>query len=330
MIKKSFELNKINLKNNNIFLFYGKNEGLKNSATEYLSKNIIKPLIYEEKEVLENSTNFLENIFTKSLFENKKFIIIKRATDKIIKIVNVLENRDIEDITILFNSEDLEKKSKLRAIFEKNKDYICIPFYPDNFQTLSKLALSFLKENNISTSSANISLIVEKCNGHRQNLMNELEKIKYYCKHGKKITTDNINKLSNLTENYNISELVDNCLAKNPKKMLKILNENNFSNEECIQITRTLLNKLKKVLVLCNNYQDNKNIDQIISEAKPPIFWKDKEITKIQILSWKQKQIKELIFKISEIELLLKKNFNNQINLVTDFLIKVSLQNSNN
>lgn len=330
MIKKSFELNKINLKNNNIFLFYGKNEGLKNSATEYLSKNIIKPLIYEEKEVLENSTNFLENIFTKSLFENKKFIIIKRATDKIIKIVNVLENRDIEDITILFNSEDLEKKSKLRAIFEKNKDYICIPFYPDNFQTLSKLALSFLKENNISTSSANISLIVEKCNGHRQNLMNELEKIKYYCKHGKKITTDNINKLSNLTENYNISELVDNCLAKNPKKMLKILNENNFSNEECIQITRTLLNKLKKVLVLCNNYQDNKNIDQIISEAKPPIFWKDKEITKIQILSWKQKQIKELIFKISEIELLLKKNFNNQINLVTDFLIKVSLQTSNN
>jgi len=330
MIKKSFELNKINLKNNNIFLFYGKNEGLKNSATEYLSKNIIKPLIYEEKEVLENSTNFLENIFTKSLFENKKFIIIKRATDKIIKIVNVLENRDIEDITILFNSEDLEKKSKLRAIFEKNKDYICIPFYPDNFQTLSKLALSFLKENNISTSSANISLIVEKCNGHRQNLMNELEKIKYYCKHGKKITTDNINKLSNLTENYNISELVDNCLAKNPKKMLKILNENNFSNEECIQITRTLLNKLKKVLVLCNNYQDNKNIDQIISEAKPPIFWKDKEITKIQILSWKQKQIKELIFKISEIELLLKKNFNNQINLVTDFLIKISLQTSNN
>ena len=330
MIKKSFELNKINLKNNNIFLFYGKNEGLKNSATEYLSKNIIKPLIYEEKEVLENSTNFLENIFTKSLFENKKFIIIKRATDKIIKIVNVLENRDIEDITILFNSEDLEKKSKLRAIFEKNKDYICIPFYPDNFQTLSKLALSFLKENNISTSSANISLIVEKCNGHRQNLMNELEKIKYYCKHGKKITTDNINKLSNLTENYNISELVDNCLAKNPKKMLKILNENNFSNEECIQITRTLLNKSKKVLILCNNYQDNKNIDQIISEAKPPIFWKDKEITKIQILSWKQKQIKELIFKISEIELLLKKNFNNQINLITDFLIKVSLPTSNN
>ena len=330
MIKKSFELNKINLKNNNIFLFYGKNEGLKNSATEYLSKNIIKPLIYEEKEVLENSTNFLENIFTKSLFENKKFIIIKRATDKIIKIINELKNRDIEDITILFNSEDLEKKSKLRAIFEKNKDYICIPFYPDNFQTLSKLALSFLKENNISTSSANISLIVEKCNGHRQNLMNELEKIKYYCKHGKKITTDNVNKLSNLAENYNISELVDNCLAKNPKKMLKILNENNFSNEECIQITRTLLNKLKKVLVLCNNYQDNKNIDQIISEAKPPIFWKDKEITKIQILSWKQKQIKELIFKISEIELLLKKNFNNQINLVTDFLIKVSLQNSNN
>ena len=330
MIKKSFELQKINLKKNNIFLFYGKNEGLKNLATEYLSKNIIEPSTYDEKEVLENSTKFLENIFTKSLFENKKFIIIKRATDKIIKIIDGLENRNIEDITILLNSENLEKKSKLRTIFEKKKEYICIPFYPDNFQTLSKLAFSFLKENNISMSSVIINLIIERCNGDRQNLMNELEKVKYFCKDGKKITTENINKLSNLAENYNISELVDNCLAKNSKKMLKILNENNFTNEECIQITRTLLNKSKKVLIFCNNYEYNKNIDQIISEAKPPIFWKDKEVTKIQIKSWKQRQIKELIFKINEIELQLKKNFNNQINLITDFLIKVSLPTSNN
>ena len=330
MIKKSFELQKINLKKNNIFLFYGKNEGLKNLATEYLSKNIIEPSTYDEKEVLENSTKFLENIFTKSLFENKKFIIIKRATDKIIKIIDGLENRNIEDITILLNSENLEKKSKLRTIFEKKKEYICIPFYPDNFQTLSKLAFSFLKENNISMSSVSINLIIERCNGDRQNLMNELEKVKYFCKDGKKITTENINKLSNLAENYNISELVDNCLAKNSKKMLKILNENNFSNEECIQITRTLLNKSKKVLIFCNNYEYNKNIDQIISEAKPPIFWKDKEVTKIQIKSWKQRQIKELIFKINEIELQLKKNFNNQINLITDFLIEVSLSTSNN
>ena len=330
MIKKSFELQKINLKKNNIFLFYGKNEGLKNLATEYLSKNIIEPSTYDEKEVLENSTKFLENIFTKSLFENKKFIIIKRATDKIIKIIDGLENRNIEDITILLNSENLEKKSKLRTIFEKKKEYICIPFYPDNFQTLSKLAFSFLKENNISMSSVIINLIIERCNGDRQNLMNELEKVKYFCKDGKKITTENINKLSNLAENYNISELVDNCLAKNSKKMLKILNENNFSNEECIQITRTLLNKSKKVLIFCNNYEYNKNIDQIISEAKPPIFWKDKEVTKIQIKSWKQRQIKELIFKINEIELQLKKNFNNQINLITNFLIEVSLSTSNN
>ena len=179
-------------------------------------------------------------------------------------------------------------------------------------------------------SSVSINLIIERCNGDRQNLMNELEKVKYFCKDGKKITTENINKLSNLAENYNISELVDNCLAKNSKKMLKILNENNFTNEECIQITRTLLNKSKKVLIFCNNYEYNKNIDQIISEAKPPIFWKDKEVTKIQIKSWKQRQIKELIFKINEIELQLKKNFNNQINLITNFLIEVSLSTSNN
>ena len=329
MIVKHFYFTDDLFNKNNLFLFYGNNEGLKNHIISKLkSQNEI--FTYEEREVIDNENNFIENILSKSLFENNKTIIIKRATDKIVKIIEILKEKKIEDVKIILNSHNLEKKSKLRALFEKEKVFICVPFYPDNEQTLHKLAVEFFKNKNISISSLNINLIVNKCNGDREHLLNELNKIEFFSMNGKKISQDHIAKLANLSENYSISELVDNCLAKNKKKIIHILNENNFNNEDCIIIVRTLLNKSKKILKLSSNYEDNNNIDLTISSAKPPIFWKDKEITKQQIYKWKPDNIKTLIFKINEIELLVKKNLNNSINLITDFLLDLSTTKTNN
>ena len=330
MIIKSFEINKINFDQNKLVLFYGKNEGFKNEATNNLIKDKDEITKYEEKEVLENINDFIESILSKSLFESEKIIIIKRVTDKILKIIDEIDSKNIEDIKIILNADNLEKKSKLRSLFEKNKKYICVPFYPDTEQTLSKLTFNFLKKKNISISQSNINLIVNKCNGDRETLLNELNKIEYFSKNGKKITAENIAKLTNLIENHGISELIDNCLAKNKKKIVNILNENNFNNEDCILITRTFLNKAKKILKLSSEFQNNKNIDLTISSAKPPIFWKDKEITKQQIYKWTPENIKQLIYKLSEIELLIKKNINNSINLITDFILYQASSNTNN
>ena len=330
MIIKSFEINKIDFDQNKLVLFYGKNEGFKNEATNNLIKEKDEVTKYEEKEVLENINNFIESILSKSLFESEKIIIIKRATDKILKIIDEIDSKNIEDIKIIFNADNLEKKSKLRSLFEKDKKYICVPFYPDTDQTLSKLTYNFLKKKNILISQSNINLIVNKCNGDRETLLNELNKIEYFSKNGKKITSENIAKLTNLIENHSISELIDNCLAKNKKKIVNILNENNFNNEDCILITRTFLNKAKKILKLSSEFQNNKNIDLTISSAKPPIFWKDKEITKQQIYKWTPENIKQLIYKLSEIELLIKKNINNSINLITDFILNKASSSTNN
>ena len=330
MIIKSFEINKINFDQNKLVLFYGKNEGFKNEATNNLIKDKDEITKYEEKEVLENINDFIESILSKSLFESEKIIIIKRVTDKILKIIDEIDSKNIEDIKIILNADNLEKKSKLRSLFEKDKKYICVPFYPDTDQTLSKLTYNFLKKKNILISQSNINLIVNKCNGDRETLLNELNKIEYFSKNGKKITAENIAKLTNLIENHGISELIDNCLAKNKKKIVNILNENNFNNEDCILITRTFLNKAKKILKLSSEFQNNKNIDLTISSAKPPIFWKDKEITKQQIYKWTPENIKQLIYKLSEIELLIKKNINNSINLITDFILNQASSNTNN
>ena len=321
MIFKSYEINKINLNINHLILFYGKNEGLKNEALNILIKNKKNISNYEEKEILDNENVFIENILSKSLFEEEKSIIIKRATDKILKIIEVLHLKDLDDTTIIINSENLEKKSKLRSFFEKDKKLICVPFYPDNDQTLSKLAYNFLRDKKISISPSNINLIVTKCSGDREALINELKKIEFFSKGGNKINSERISKLTNLNENYSISELIDNCLAKNKKKIINILNENNFNNEDCIMIARSFLIKAKKLLTLSIAFETNNNIDLTISSAKPPIFWKEKEITKKQIQNWESKKIKQLIFAITEIELLIKKNINNSINIITDFIL---------
>jgi DNA polymerase-3 subunit delta len=187
-----------------------------------------------------------------------------------------------------------------------------------------------LKNKKIAISPSNMNLIVSKCSGDREKLINELHKIEYFTKNGKKINTEYISKLINLNENHNISELIDNCLAQNKKKTINILNENNFSNEDCVMIARSFIIKAKKLLLLSKTFETNKNIDLTISSAKPPIFWKDKEITKLQIQKWKPKNIKNLIYALSETELLIKKNINNSINLITDFILFNSSSTTNN
>jgi DNA polymerase-3 subunit delta len=329
MIFKSYEINKINLNTNHLILLYGKNEGLKNEALNILNKDKNDISNYEEKEILDNENIFIENILSKSLFEKEKTIVIKRATDKILKIIEILHSKNLEDTTIIINAENLEKKSKLRSFFEKDKNLICVPFYPDNDQTLSKLAYSFLRDKKISISPSNINLIVTKCSGDREALLNEIQKIEYFSKNGKKINSEDISKLINLNENHSISELIDNCLAKNKKKITNILNENNFNNEDCIMIARFFLIKAKKLLSLSTTFEINKNIDLTISSAKPPIFWKEKEITKQQINKWKSENIKELIYSLSELELQIKKNINNSINLITDFILHQSSSETN-
>ncbi len=330
MIVKSFELNKIKFDKINLILFYGKNEGLKSETIKNLFKKSSEVINYEEKEILNNSNDFIESILSESLFGDEKILIIKRASDKILKIINEIETKKIGNTKLIISAENLEKKSKLRSLFEKNKEYVCTAFYEDNAKTLSILANNFFKEKKIPISSSNINLIINKCNGDRINLINELNKIGLFSRNGKKITSNNLAQLINLAENHKISELIDNCLAKNEKTIIKILNENNFTTEDCILIIRSLLNKAKKIHNLIIQYEINNNLDLTISLAKPPIFWKDKEITKKQIFLWNSINIKKFIYDLSELELKIKKNINQSINLVTDFILHTSNASFNN
>ncbi|MDC2985257.1 DNA polymerase III subunit delta [Candidatus Pelagibacter sp.] len=330
MILKTFELNK--LKNDKIFyLLYGKNEGLKLECIDrIINKSDDKIYTYDEKQIKDETGTFYENILSGSLFESSKIIIINRATDKIFQIIQDLISRNISNVKIIINSGVLETKSKIRSLFEKQKDLICIPIYPDNNETLSKLAVNFFRDEKISISQQNINLIIEKCNGDRSYLKNELNKIQNYTSGKKKISSEEILKLVNLSENFALSELIDNCLAKNKNKITNILNENNYNTEDCVIILRTFLSKAKRILKLAIEFEKNKDINKTINSAKPPIFWKEKDIVRIQLNKWNSKKIKELINGISNIELETKKKHNNSILILTDFILEKSCLDTNN
>ena len=330
MIIKNFELDKINIKNFNLFLFYGDNQGFKDEIVEKIcqQKNLKKTL-YFEKEVLSNTENFLNSISTKSFFENEKIIVIKNATDKLKEIINDIYELQNPDITVILISDLLEKKSKLRNFFEKTNNVICIPFYPDEHKDLNIIANNFFKKKDIKISQQTINLIIDRANQSRQHLNNELQKIENFALNKKEIKDVDIIKLTNLGKNYEISELVETCLAKNQNKLLKIMNENHFSNEDVILILRIFLIKTKRLLNLALNSKPNKNFDEAISKFRPPIFWKEKPYVKQQLINWSESKLKKLINEINEIELLSKKNSQISQSLLLNFIFENSKTVSN-
>ena len=331
MIVKFFNLNKNLKKNTNFYLLYGLNTGLieetiNNTLKPIFSKNIFN---YEENEILANNDEFKKNIFNKSFFENDKLIIINRATDKIFSLIMDILDKGILETVIILKSASLEKKSKLRNFFEKDKNVIITAFYEDNYQSLMNIAQSFFKEKKIKISPQNVNLIVERSKGNRINLKNELIKVENFSQKKLSIELSDILKLTNLAENYSISELTDQCLAKNKKKTLNILNENNTSFEDNVLIIKTFLYKLKRLKKLKMDLEIKKDLDNVISSFKPSIFWKDKDLVKQQLRVWTLPQIKFLIKKISNVELLIKKNSLISDQIIYDFILE-RLEISNN
>ena len=322
MIIKSFEIDKIKLTKNNPIVLYGSNQGHKNQVIKELFVKVFNGQIsrLDESEILNNYEEFISSLINKSLFEDHKLIIVSRTSEKIIKLVNEILERKVENIKIILNSDNLEKKSKLRALFEKEKNLTCIPFYEDNEKNLSSLAQTFFRNKKIKVSQEIINVLVGRSRGDRANLFNELNKIEILSITKKNIDLDDVLKLTNLSENYSVFELVENYLAKNKRQVSKILNENNFANDECILILRTILNRSKRLLKLKESENETGNIDLTISSFKPPIFWKEKDIVKKQIQSWSRNEVKKIIYRVNDLEILIKKNSNNSLNFVSDFV----------
>ena len=323
MIVKSYEVLKIDISKYNFFLIYGKNEGLQKKIINecFLKDQKTQVILYEESEFINKSEIITEEMLSQSLFGSEKVIIVSRVSGKILDEIQEITNRNIGNTKVILKSSSLDKKSKIRNFFEKEKKLIIIPVYEDKKRDLFEIVNKFLTENKIKTSREAINLLIDRASGDRENLNTELDKILNYSVTNKLIDIKTIEKLTNLATNYEVNELVENYLSKNTKNVSKILNENNYSDEDCMLILRTILVKSKRLLNIIEKNNIIKNIDEVISSARPPIFWKEKENVKLQVNNWKIEDLKKKIYQINEVETLIKKNSQNSLNLISDFII---------
>ena len=328
MIIKTFEIAKNKFDKQNFFLVYGENEGLKNEVIENLKKNFNGNIEnYDESQILADKEFFYEKIFNQSLFEKEKILVVNRCSEKIYEVVENILEKNISDTKIIFKANILEKKSKLRSLFEKDKNLIIVPTYKDTSLSLLEIARKFFYNYKISISQEAINLLVSRCNGDRGHLKSELDKVLTYM-HGKKnINLEEIYKLTNLSENFSINELVDNSLSKNYQKTSEIINESNYKLEDGIIILRTFLQRAKRLLNIYEKQDNNVSFDSLINDYKPPIFWKDKPVVKKQLENWSKSKIKDLINNINKTETYLKKNSSIGLMLVFNFIYETSGKN---
>ena len=323
MIIKNFELNEVKTSKFNIFLFYGKNEGFQNEIINnyFLKKYNGEVYRYDEPQFIENIDTIISGLLNKSLFEDQKIFIVSRVSNKMSEYIQIIEEKKLTECKMIFKSSILEKKSKLRNLFEKSKSLAVIPFYEDNSNSLFTILVKLLKEKDIKLSRESINLLVDRASGDRENLLKELDKIHSYSLTNKNIDFNAVDKLSNLAENYGIDQLVESYLSRNKRKLSKILNENNFSDEDCILMLRVILNKSKRLLGIIKKKSLNQNIEEVMASTKPPIFWKEKESIKKQVKIWKEEDLKDKIYQINEIEVFIKSNSKNSLNIISDFIL---------
>tara|TARA_B100000963_G_scaffold177227_1_gene154109 strand:- start:1258 stop:2268 length:1011 start_codon:yes stop_codon:yes gene_type:complete len=323
MILKSYELSKKDTSGLNLFIVYGENTGLKKEIINTIKKKFVgKEIKYDESDLIKNKLQFFNEFRNRSLFDEQKIYIIDRCSDKISEIIFILHENEIND-PIIINCGTLEKKSKLRNLIEKSKKAIIVPTYKDNTESLIDISKKFFSEKKISVSYETLNLLANRCNGDRGHLKYELDKISNYLSDKKVISLKEISTLTNLSQNYSAAELVDASLSKNIKRTREILNENNYSQEDTFLILRVFLQKAKKILSLLENMKDEKDIEKVIAEHKPPIFWKEKPIVVKQLKLWSFFSIREVIYNLNDLEIKIKKNNNLGLILLSNFIYEV-------
>jgi len=316
MIFKSYiiEQNIENIKKFNVFLFYGENQGLKKDFKEqiksYYNNNEILNLFQEE--ILKNSSLLVNEIKNKSLFNDEKIIFINEANDKIVSIVDDLFNI-IKDEKIFIFADNLEKRSKLRNIFEKSKDCGVVPCYQDNEITIRKIVSSELTNFKGLTPEI-INTIIQNTGLNRDKIHNEIEKIKS-CFKEKIIDTQKLEQLLNIKVNENFNALKDEALKGNQKNTNRLLADTIFEFENSVFYLNLINQRVNKLFEIEDLKKDNSNLEMIIANLKPPIFWKDKPIIIEQAKKWNKDKLK----------LAQKKTFDTEIKIKSDSTIRKDL-----
>lgn len=324
MILKSYsvEQNIEILKNYKATLIYGENSGIKDDIKEEIKKRNKKSeiLTFFESDILKDSLLY-NHIANQSLFTQKKVIFIQNSSDKILEQISESLEREYKDVQIYVFAENLDKKSKLRSLFEKNKNLAIFACYEDTERTLITYINKELQDFKGLTGEI-INLIISNSSQNRKIIKNELIKIKSYFL-DKKINKEKIEEILNIKNDKGFEEIRDKALIGEKDKINELLSSTTILNEDAFFYLNTLNYRIMRLHKIVKGSEENKDYEQMIDNLKPPVFWKDRPIILKQLKKWDLKKLEKTIVNIGKTEILMKKNSH----LRNDIIIKELLVN---
>ena len=311
-------------------LMYGENEGIKDSIKIKLKKNNkdSEAIIFFEEEILKNKDLLYGNITNESLFNEKKIIFIQSATDKILSEIIECLDKNNPNIKIYILSENLDKKSKLRSLFEKEKKLATFPCYEDNERTLINYISNELNNYKGLTGEL-INFIISNSSLNRKIIQSELVKIKSFFK-DMVINKKQLMELLNFKNNNGFEEIRDSALTGNKQKINRLLSEMELINEESYFYLNNLNYRILKLIEIQKKNEMYKDYEKALENIKPPIFWKDKPTYLEQLKKWDPKKLNKASHKIGNAEMLMKINYQIRNDLVIkDLIIDLTREASN-
>jgi DNA polymerase-3 subunit delta len=338
MLLKSHELNlrtKDFLKNK-IILLYGENQDLIKDINEQIinkfsDKKVISKKFFED-DILKNPENIINYYLNGSLFDNNETLsIIKNCSDKILEIINQIKD-NINNNTIILNSEILLKNSKLRQFGEYDKLAICIPCYQETKFDIKKFLAQQIQINNIQLSDSQSEVIMNSSSLKRSKIKEVMEKLNLY-KNSGKITDQIIEEICTDEDLKKNDEIIDILLSKNEKNINGFISNMSNYDKNFIEIIIILRSFIIKMLDIQKNNK-NLSIDEKIERYKPPIFWKDKDRIKNILKIWNTNNLEKFLSNLNTIETEFKRNDLSQDTqfyyFLTQNLSKIALKNTDN
>ena len=335
------KLHELNLKTkdflkNKIILLYGENQDLIKDINEQIinkfsdKKEISK--IFFEDDILKNPENIINYYLNGSLFDNNETLsIIKNCSDKILEIISQIKN-NINNNTIILNSEILLKNSKLRQFGEYDKLAICIPCYQETKLDIKRFLTQQLQINKSPLSETQIEVIINSSSLKRSKIKEVIEKINLY-KNSEQITDQVIDEICTDMDLKKNEEIIDILLSKNEKNINEFISNMSNYEKNFIEIIIILRSFIIKILDIQKNNK-NLSIDEKIEKHKPPIFWKDKDRIKNILKIWNTSSLEKFLSNLNIIETEFKRNDLNQDTqfyyFLTQNLSKIALKNTNN
>jgi DNA polymerase-3 subunit delta len=338
MLIKSQELNlkKKDFFKGKIILLYGENQDLIKDLNEQIlikfkDEQKIQKNLFEE-DIIKDPQNIINYYLSGSLFdENKNILVIKNSSDKIIETLNKIKN-NIDENTIIVNSEILLKNSKLRQFGEYDKVAICTPCYQETKLDIIRFITQQLQINKIQLSEKQIEIIINSSSLKRSKIKEVIEKINLY-KNSEKISDQVIDEICTDADLKKNDEIINILLSKDEKNINEFISNMSNYEKNFIEVIIILRSFIIKILDIQKNNK-NLSIDEKIERYKPPIFWKDKDRIKNILKIWNTNNLEKFLSNLNTIETEFKRNDLNQDTqfyyFLTQNLSKIALKNTNN